>query len=91
MKVIKATKLFRQIATIGALVMALVSVGFLASSMEDCPTSNLRATIALIFVLWSMVFVLLLAGVTGLAVCFKDFPRLLFSFYFFICAVMLFA
>ena len=90
MKVIKATKLFRQISLIGALIFALVSVGLLATSMQDCDTSNLRATIMLIFLLWSMIFVLLLLQVTGLAGCLKEIPKLLFAFYFFICAVMLF-
>ena len=60
MKVIKATKLFRQVSLVGALVFALVCVGLLASNMEDCPTSNLRATIVLMFCLWSIIFVLFL-------------------------------
>ena len=90
MKVIKATKLFRQVSLVGALVFALVCVGLLASNMEDCPTSNLRATITLMFGLWSIIFVLFLIQVTGLAGCLKDIPKLLFGFYFFICVVMIF-
>ena len=90
MKVIKATKLFRQISLIGALIMALGSIGLLVAPLADCSTSNLRATIVLIFILWSLIFVLLLVGVTGLGSCLKDIPKLLFLFYFFICAVMLF-
>ena len=90
MKVIKATKLFRQISLIGSLVMALGSIGLLLTPLEDCSTSNLRATIGIVFVLWSLIFVLLLVQVTGLGWCLKDIPKLLFVFYFFICAVMLF-
>ena len=90
MKVVKATKLFRQISLIGALVFALVSVGLLATDLKDCPTANLRASISVIFALWSTIFVLMLVQVTGLGRCLKDIPKLLFAFYFFICAVMLF-
>ena len=90
MKVIKATKLFRQVSLIGSLVMALGSICLLLTPLEDCSTSNLRATIGIVFVLWSLIFVLLLVQVTGLGWCLKDIPKLLFVFYFFICAVMLF-
>lgn len=90
MKVVKATKLFRQITLITSLIFALITVGVLCTSDGDCETSNLRATAELVFLLWSLIFVLLLVQVTGLAGCLKEIPRLLFAFYFFVCAVMLF-
>ena len=90
MKVIKATQLFRQVTLIGSLLMALGSIGLLISPIEDCSTSNLQATIGLIFILWCLIFVLLLVQVTGLGWCLKDIPKLLFVFYFFVCACMLF-
>ena len=60
MKVIKATKLFRQITMLGSLFMALASIGLLIAPLEDCSTSNLKATTLMIFILWCLIFVLML-------------------------------
>ena len=57
---------------------------------NDCTTSNLKATTAVVFGLWSTIFSLFLIQVTGMGTCLKDFPRALAGLYIFICAVMLF-
>jgi len=90
MKVIKATKLFRQVSILIALVFAIVSLSLLIAIDDDCDKSNLRATTGLVFGLWSIIFVLLLLQLVKLTECLKKIPKLLFAFYFFICGCMFF-
>ena len=91
MQVVKATKTFRQVSILLSLVMALTSICLVAvGDIPDCSTANLKTTVVLVFILWSTVFVLLLLQVAGLTKCLKSVPKLLFGFYFFICAIMFF-
>lgn len=90
MKVIKATKLFRQISILLALVFAITSIVMLIVVDKDCDHSNLKATTGMVFFLWSTVFVLLLLQLVKLTECLKKIPKLLFAFYFFICGCMFF-
>ena len=90
MKVIKATKCFRQVSILLSLVFALVSIVCLCVVDHDCEKSNLKATTGLVFFLWSTVFVLLLLQAVKMTDCLKKIPKLLFGFYFFICGCMFF-
>ena len=90
MKVIKATKRFRQISILLSLLFAITSVVMLIVVDKDCDKSNLKATTGLVFFLWSTVFVLLLLQMVQLTECLKKIPKLLFGFYFFICGCMFF-
>ena len=90
MRVIKATKLFRQVALLGSLLCALISIGLLLLDFTDCTSSNLKATVGVVFGLWSIIFTMFLIQVTGCGTCLKQYPRSLSIFYIFICAVMLF-
>ena len=60
MHFIKATKCFRTTSILMSLLCALVSIVLLCIVDKDCEQSNLKATTALIFFLWSTVFVLML-------------------------------
>ena len=90
MKVIKATKRFRQISILLSLLFAITSIVMLIVVEDDCDKSNLKATTGLVFFLWSTVFVLLLLQMVQLTECLKKIPKLLFGFYFFICGCMFF-
>ena len=90
MKVIKATKQFRQVALIGSLLFALISMGLLLVDFSDCASSNLKATTAVVFGLWSVIFTLFLIQATGIGSCLRNYPKSLTGFYIFVCAVMLF-
>ena len=90
MKVVKATKCFRQAAILISLVFALVSIILLCVVDKDAPNANLKATTGLVFFLWSVVFVLMLLQALKMTECLKQCPKLLFGFYFFICGCMFF-
>lgn len=90
MKVIKATKRFRQVSILLSLLFAITSIVMLIVVDDDCDQSNLKATTGLVFFLWSTVFVLLLLQLVKLTECLKKIPKLLFGFYFFICGCMFF-
>lgn len=90
MKVVRATKLFRQISILLSLVFAITSLVMLIVVDDDCEHSNLRATTGLVFFLWACIFVLLLLQAVKLTECLKKIPKVLFFFYFFICGVMFF-
>ena len=82
MQVIKATKRFRQVSLIGSLILAVASISIMIGVKKDCEgTSNLKAAVALVFILWSCIFVLLLLQVVGLVKCLKKIPKVLFGFY----------
>lgn len=90
MQVIKATKCFRQVSIITSLVFSLTSIVMLCLNDYDCSNSNLRATTAIVFALWSTVFVLLLLQAVNMTQCLKKIPKLLFAFYVAICGSMFF-
>jgi len=90
MKVVKATKCFRQVAILLSLVFALTSIILLCVCDNDSPTANLKATTGLVFFLWSVVFVMMLLQAIKMTDCLKKCPKLLFGFYFFICGCMFF-
>ena len=71
MRVIKATKHFRQVALLGSLINALISIGLLLCDFNDCTSSNLKATVGIVFGLWSIIFSLFLIQVTGMGTCLK--------------------
>ena len=73
-----------------SLLLAAGSIIILCVPYPDCSNANLKITIGLIFVLWSIVFVLLLLQVVGMTKCLKNYPKALFGFYFFVCIVMFF-
>ena len=90
MEVIKATKCFRKASILLSLAFSLISVIMLAAVKQDCSKANLRVTTGMIFILWSLLFVLLLLQVVKMTHCLKSVPKLLAAFYFFVCACMFF-
>jgi len=70
--------------------MALTTVTMMCIVDKDCETANLKATMGLLFGLWSIIFVLLLLQAVGHTKCLRTVPKLLFGFYFFVCGVMFF-
>lgn len=90
MKVVKATKCFRQVSILLSLVFSLVTIILLSVADHDCTNSNLKSVTGLVFGLWSCVFVLLLLQAVKMTECLKKCPKLLFGFYFFVCGCMFF-
>ena len=91
MQVVNATKCFRQVSILLSLAMALTSICLLCvANVPDCPNASLKTTTALVFALWSTVFVLLLLQAAGMTKCLRTVPNTLFFFYFFVCGVMFF-
>ena len=90
MQVIKATKAFRTGFLFIALCASLASIILVIVVKKDCNNSNLKVTGGLLFILWSLIFVMLLLQMVGWHHCMRAIPKLLFAFYFFVCACMFF-
>ena len=90
MQVIKATKCFRKVGILLSLCFSLISLLLLATVKKDCSKSNLKVTTGMVFVLWSLTFLLLLLQIVKMTHCLRSIPMILFSFYFFVCGCMFF-
>ena len=72
MKVVRSTKLFRQVSVVLSLIMAAISICVLVIPQEQCEDgTNIKAALGLVFSMWTIVFVLLLLQVIGMTKCLK--------------------
>ena len=72
MKVVRSSKLFRQISVLLSLFMAACSITVLVVPQEQCSDgTNIKAALGLVFAMWAIVFILLLLQVIGLTKCLK--------------------
>lgn len=72
MKVVRSSKLFRQISVLLSLFMAAISITVLVVPQAQCSDgTNIKAALGLVFTMWAMVFILLLLQVIGMTKCLK--------------------
>ena len=89
MMFVKATKCFRMAMILISFLFALTSIILICHvDPYSYNKKNLKATTGLVFLLWSVVFVLMILQALKMTVCLKKCPILLFGFYFFICGCM---
>ena len=68
----------------------MATVVLLASGFENCETANLKFAMGMVFLIYSVVFVMMLLQFIGLVSCLKTIPRAIMGFYFALVGVMFF-
>jgi hypothetical protein len=82
MKVVKATKRFRQVSVLGSMLLAGCSIAtFVVPDHECADGTDIKAAIGLLAVCWTVTFVLLLTQAIGLVKCLKKIPYFLMGYY----------
>ena len=90
MKVLKATKTFRQVTLFMSLIFSIGAIVTAAVPQGDCPGVNLKAAVGMMAAVWISTFILLLLQVIGYVGIIKRHPKIMFVFYFFVSACMFF-